>query len=460
MMYFRPKISAAIVLILQGTVSMDVFSAGFQINEISPRLQGDALAGASAANNDVTSMFINPATLSTLTENQAYVGGSGIFPHVAMSHANAIHTVNVPGDFPPSSVSASVLGQNYDNNISSSAFIPDAWYGKRLDENMVIGVAVIAPYGLKTRYAQDSVIRFAALESEVKSFIVNPALSYAFNDKWSVGVGVQVQYMQATFSNFNGVYTGEAWSDEWDAANYPTHLKGHGLGAGANLGLLFKPNAKTRLGMGYRSRITTRLGGDGQQYTYSGPIIPAPSLTSPYNANTRVNTKVTTPDILTFGVAHDMSAWTVKASAQINFWDSLDHLNINMPQAFATQSTLPFKWKNTLFAAVGAEYRTTPTWTLRSGLAFDETPTRLNYRDPRIPDANRIWANIGASYQCSQHFSIDGAYSHIFMQNQTVDVTQSNGVSRSSTLPLEVNQVSANYKGHANVLAIGLRYSA
>lgn len=460
MMYFRPQISVIVLLVLQLIICTGAFSAGFQINEISPRLQGDAMAGAAAANNDVTAMFINPATLSTLGDNQMYVGGSGIFPNISMSNAKAIHTVNVPGNFPPSSVSGTVLGKNYENNISPSALIPDAWIGKRIDNKLVVGLGFVVPYGLKTDYSQDSVVRFAALESEVKAFAINPALSYALNDKWSLGVGLQIQYMQATFSNFNGVYTGEEWSDKWDATNYPTYLKGDGLSAGANLGLLFKPDEQTRLGMGYRSRITTRLGGNGQQYTYAGLIVPAPSLTSPYNANTHVKARVTTPDILTFSAAHDLSAWTIKATAQINFWNSLEQLTISMPQAFATQTTIPFKWKNTLFAALGAEYRATPAWTLRGGLAWDETPTSLDFREPRIPDANRIWANTGVSWQYNQHVSIDGAFSHIFMQKQTVNVIQSGGVSRTSTLPLEVNQVSAIYKGSANIIAIGLRYSA
>lgn len=459
MINFNPLLSI-LFLIMQFIISMSAFSAGFQINEISPALQGDAMAGAAAANNDVTSMFINPATLSTLKDNQIYVGGSGIFPHISMSNANAIHTVNVPGNFPPSSVSAIVLGQHYETSISPSAFIPDIWFSKRLGNKMVIGLGIVAPYGLKTEYAEDSVVRFAALESEVKTININPALSYELNDKWALGIGVQVQYMQATFSNFNGVYTGEAWSDQWDATNYPTHLEGRGLAAGANLGLLFKPDQQTRLGLGYRSRIRTQLSGEGRQYTYSGPILPAPSLTSPYNANTHVAAKVTTPDILTFSAARDISAWTIKATAQLNFWNTLDQITITMPQAFATQSTIPFHWKNTVFAALGAEYRATQAWTLRGGLAFDETPTSLEFRDPRIPDANRIWADIGASYRYNQHLSIDGAYSHIFMQAQTINVMQAGGISRTSTLPLEINQVSARYTGSADVLALGLRYSA
>jgi long-chain fatty acid transport protein len=156
--------------------SMPVFAAGFQINEISASLQGDATAGAAAANNDVSSMFINPATLATLKRNQAYLSGSEILPRLRVSNATAVHTVIIPGD-PPSDISATVLGADSQNNIGSGAFIPAAYIGWRLSPDLTAGLAIIAPYGLKTHYDNDSVLRFAADYSAVKTVDINPALA-------------------------------------------------------------------------------------------------------------------------------------------------------------------------------------------------------------------------------------------------------------------------------------------
>lgn len=453
----QPKISLIASLVLQSVFSTSAFSAGFQINEISPGLQGDATAGAAAANNDVSSLFINPATLATLQENQGYMGASEIWPNVKMSKGSAIHTVNVPG-VPDSSITAPVQGKTSQSSVAISAFVPDGYLGWRINDKWVAGLALVSPYGLKTAYSYDSVLRFDAVYSSVKTVDINPALSYQFNDKWAFGAGLQVQYLQATFSNFNGPYTGIPAIDDLIAADHPTHLRGEGWGVGYNLGVLFKPATGTRLGIGYRSEIHQRLKGHGQQYTSPGGTVPAPSASFLFNAQTPVSAKVTTPQILTLSAAHDIAKWTLKASAQVNFWDSFKELSINMPDAFATSSTILTRWRNSWFGALGAEYHLNPLWTVRGGVAYDETPTVDKYRDPRIPDADRVWLNVGATYQYNKHLSIDGAYAHIFVQDQKVNVTQASGVSATSTLPLEVNQVSAHYTGSVDIVALALRY--
>ncbi len=447
---------AASLLILSQFASFPDYASGFQISEISPSLQGDATAGAAAAQNDVTSLFINPATLATLNEHQAYIGGSAIIPHASMSGASAIHTVNVPG-IPPSSISAPVAGLSAQNNISKTAYIPDAYFGLKIKDKLFAGIAVIAPYGLKTQYFYDSVVRYAAVYSSVKSLDINPALSYAFNDQLSFGAGLQAQYIQAEFSNFNGAYTGISAIDQLLAANHPTNVKGDGWGWGYNLGVLYKPGKNTRLGVGYRSQISTTLNGYGQQYTLPGVTVPAPSQNFLFNGQTTVRSAVTTPQILTLSAAHDIADWTVKASLQANFWNSFKAIEIYMPEAFATYTNLPTQWKNTWFGALGLEYRLNELWTFRTGTAYDQTPTVDEYRDPRIPDSDRVWFTLGATYKLSDAFSIDGAYAHIFMRDQNVNLIQPSGYNQMISDPLELNQVSAHYTGSADIVALALR---
>ncbi len=460
MRHFRslPKISAITLIVSQAFLTVPVFAAGFQINEISPGLQGDALAGAAAASNDVTAMFFNPATLATLQQNQAYLGGSEILPSVSMKDASVIHTVNVPG-IPPSSITATVLGQNYQSNIGQSTFVPDGYIGFRINDRLAAGLAIVAPFGLITNYYENSVIRFAADYSAVKSIDLNPAIAYTINDHWALGIGFQAQYLRATFSNFNGPYTGISDIDALIAPTHPTYLKGDGWGYGYTLGILYRPDLCTRIGLGYRSQISEQLDGDGQQYTSPGGTVPAPSQNFLFNAQTSVRASVKTPAVLTLSGARDVSpAWTVKASIAYNFWDSFNQLSIKMPEAFATNSTIQTGWRNSWFGSLGADYRATDQWTLRGGLAYDQTPT-TSLRDPRIPDNDRYWLALGATYQMNKHLSIDGAYEYIYIKDQKVNVTQASGSSANSTVPLEVNQIYAKYKGSANILGLAVRYS-
>lgn len=433
------------------------FAAGFQLNETSPGLQGAATAGAAAAANDVSAMFTNPAILASLRQNQIYFGSSFIYPEIKMTDANAVHTVNIPGS-PPSDITAIVQGTNSQSNITSWAFVPDGYVGYRLNDHLVAGIAVTSPFGLTTDYNRLSVLRFAAQESSLLTININPALAIQLNSQWAVGAGLQLQYAQAVFSNFNGPYTGIPAIDAFIAANYPSHFRADGWGYGANVGVFYIPCQGTRLGVGYRSQIIQDLSGLGQQYTSPGPTVPAPSQDFLFNARTHVTGSLNIPAVLTMSVAQDIENWTIKASAQLNFWNSFKHLSVNAPDAFGQNSTIQAHWQNTWLLAFGADYRLSCDWTLRAGVAFDQTPTQNQYRDPRIPDSNRTWATGGFTYRINQCFSMDGAYEHIFAQNQRVNVTQASGSSATSTLPLEVNQVSARYQSSVNIVAFAIRY--
>jgi long-chain fatty acid transport protein len=452
------KIPVFSLLLSQTLFTNPAFAAGYQINEVSPSLQGDATAGAAAADNDVSAMFTNPATLSTLIQNQLYFGGSEIMPHIRMSNASATHTVNIPGTF-PASISAPVLGETSQSSISKSGFAPDAYFGWRLSPRMVVGIAVVAPWGLTTSYDNNSVLRFGADNSSVDAVNIVPAISWAINDKFSVGIGAQIQYFSATFSNFNGPYTGIPVIDSLIASNHASYVNGSSWGAGYTVGGIFKPDLKTRYGLGFRSQISEGLSGNGRQFTAPGGIVPAPSTAFLSNFGSKAYAGINTPAVLTLSAVRDIGDWTIKASAQVNFWSTFKQLSIYMPDAFATNSTIETKWKNTLLGSIGADYHITPAWTVRSGVAYDQTPTVDGYRDARIPDNDRIWLSLGASYYLNHHVSFDGAYTHIFIKDQSINVTQAAGSSINSTVPLEVNQTQASFKGSADIVALAVRYS-
>lgn len=451
------KISAISIFVYQSFLSTPAFAAGFQINEISPSLQGNAMAGAAAAEDDVSAMFINPATLSNLKHNQAYLGGSEILPHVSMKDATATHTVNVPGS-PPSAITATVRGVNAQNGISKPAFIPDGYFGWRINDKFVVGLALSAPFGLTTKYYLDSVLRFAAVNSGVKTTNLTPSLSFQLNQQWAFGLGFQAQFLNADFSNFNGPYTGTA-IDPLIAADNPTTLSGSGWGYGFTTGAIYTPDEQTRIGLGYRSQVSTQLSGNGQQYLTPGGVVPAPNPAFPFNAQTDVSARVKTPAILTLSAARDMNQWTVKATAQVNFWKSFNQLSVTMHDAYGTNSTIYTKWKNAIFLALGADYRASQSLTARAGIAYDQTPSNKTYRDARIPDSDRYWANIGATYVLNKHISFDGAYSHLFSPSQSINVTQASGTTPASAMPGEINTVTAKYSSSVDIIALAFRYS-
>jgi long-chain fatty acid transport protein len=82
-----------------------------------------------------------------------------------------------------------------------------------------------------------------------------------------------------------------------------------------------------------------------------------------------------------------------------------------------------YDWKNTWFASAGVRVRPAQNWTLRGGVAFDQSPTKDTTRDPRIPDADRTWIALSARYDFDGGTSVEFGYGHLFIPEEPVSLT-------------------------------------
>jgi len=74
------------------------------------------------------------------------------------------------------------------------------------------------------------------------------------------------------------------------------------------------------------------------------------------------------------------------------------------------------------FFSLGGEYQWSSQLLLRTGLAYEISPIRnAQDRGLRIPDNDRIWASVGATYDLSDTMSLDFAYTHIFVDEGKID---------------------------------------
>ena len=64
---------------------------------------------------------------------------------------------------------------------------------------------------------------------------------------------------------------------------------------------------------------------------------------------------------------------------------------------------------------MGFDYDIAPKLTLRGGVTRDESPISSGYRDPRVPDGNRMAYAGGATYKLNDFIGLDFAaeYAHI-----------------------------------------------
>src|SRR3546814_15417612 len=60
------------------------------------------------------------------------------------------------------------------------------------------------------------------------------------------------------------------------------------------------------------------------------------------------------------------------------------------------------------------------TTLFRSGVARDDSPVSLPHRTPRLPDQDRMWYSIGATWAARDHFDLTASYSRVQMADTPV----------------------------------------
>ncbi len=223
-------------------------------------------------------------------------------------------------------------------------------------------------------------------------------------------------------------------------------VRGKRWGVGYKLGVLFEPTASVRLGAAYHSHIDYHLKGD---IHYEG--VPAALATAFKDGG--ATPMANQPATASLGAAWDVTpAVTLQAECARTFWNRFQDIRITFDTGQADSITAE-NWKDTWFMALGATWKPAPSWTLRTGVALDQTPTSDTFRTPRIPDAQRTWVSAGFGYAFTAAFSVDMAYSHLFAQNAKLDLRATPG-----SPDFFRGNLSGTYHNKVDILALQGRY--
>ena len=399
-------------------------AAGFQLKENSVRSMGSAFAGTAAKTGDASVVVNNPAAMtqfegSTLQADVTAIDLSYEFKGTATDAFGRPMTGGNGGD------------------AGGVTPVPAMSYVRKLDNGVALGAMISAPFGLKTEYEDGWVGRYFAHTSDVR--IVDLTLSGAIDvtDRFSVGIGAIVSRADVTLSksvDFGALlYSNPATRPlpfaQPQAADGFVEVEGSETGFGWLVGAHFRPTDKVAIGVSYRSEIDYELTGNAKwtvpgnvRVVFDGnPTNPPPS--AEWFKDGGVTADLTTPSVLSVGAtwqATDRLA-LMATYAETN-WSSLREVRIQFdrPDPDAVE---PFGWKDTAFASIGAEFRLNDAWTLRGGVAHDETPTSLEHRTPRLPDDDRTWYSVGATWRVSDALDLDFGFTHIKPDDPKVDIT-------------------------------------
>ncbi len=409
---------AGLLLALLAGLAGAVQAAGFALIEQSVSGQGRAFAGAAAVADDAATVYFNPAGMSELPAATVLAGGHLVLPRVSFHDQGSTTATGKP-----------LPGGN--ESSRAGAVVPNAYLSIPLGRRLTAGLGINTPFGLITHYDDDWVGRYHAVESEVKTLNVNPALAFAVTDRLSIGAGVNAQYIDVTLSSavdMGGVCAAQLPASACAAQGLVPQqsdgfvdINGTDWAYGYNLGLLWEPLDGTRLGLAYRSQMRYAVSGSADFKIPGG----AAFLTDTGSfIDTGVSSSVTLPDSANLALAQALGPrLTVLASVLWTGWRDFDELRIayqsNQPDSVTTEN-----WDNNYRFAFGLNWQVSRRFVLRSGIAYDQTPIPdATHRTPRIPGNDRRWLSFGVGYQGPQGLRIDLGYSHLEAANTAIDNT-------------------------------------
>lgn len=414
--------SGAAVLLAATTAAN---AGGFALREQSAYGQGASFAGI-AAGGALSAMYWNPAVITQYNGKTIEQVVSGVMPY--SSHT----TTTATG-------SSAAFGTPGSHGID--ALVPAGYSSWQVNDKLWLGMSMNAPFGLGVRFAPVNAASSGGSgnRANVQTYNFAPTVAYKINDMVSVAVGLQAQYMKASYDLYLG------------AAPNIGALNGTGWGFGWTAGLTLTPLAKTTIGIGYRSAIDQKVDGD---------LVANIAGSTPGS----VNLTLPLPDMITVGLRQGIGdRFTLLAGLEWANWSRIGRVPVLQPSGAAATVggaplAFPFNYRDGWFYSLGGEYALNPAWTVRAGIGFEQTPISDNVRTTRIPDNDRMWYSVGATYKPAsmRGLTFDFGYSFVDVKNASVCMGLASGC---PTNPWSgASTYIGSVKSTVNIVSVGVRY--
>ena len=383
-----PKKIILLAILSGASLSQPAFGTAFQMLQQNVSNMGTGYAGTAALAEDVSTNYYNAAGLTKLCHEQISIGGIGFLPHTVLNATRATSTTGTL--LTPSTERV---------KPHNSALIPFIHYGNRINDRWVFGLSLAVPFGSKTNYKNESITRYTATRSEMKTLDLVPSLAYQFDHKLSVGAGIDALYMQVKSDLRLNLVNTQVNTDGF-VENSLSHWA-----YGYHIGGLYEINPSTRLGLQYRSKFDVKAKGESlSQFTAFAPII-SQGLKADFHM----------PDSAVLSAYHAFNdQWAAMADIQFTRWNRFKNVIFSFEDA--SQLMVNQNYKNTFRFAAGGTYQYNEPWRFRFGLMFDKSPIPDVNRNIFIPNQNQIVPAIGAQYRICKTLAIDFGYAHVFFK--------------------------------------------
>jgi long-chain fatty acid transport protein len=491
-------ISRVVLCLLIPTLPLSVRAGSFQLSEQSVSGLGTAFAGGAASAEDASTLFFNPAGLARLDYGEFQMGLHAIIPSDEFRDGGSRY--NLPGTpFNGLPVVGNNGGNAGINHVLGNMYLSQPILRNSSVGDLTFGVGMFTPFGLETDYSPGWTGRYAALRTKLTTIDIQPTVAWRW-DRFSIGAGLDIQYAsarltqaidfglaaQAPLAQFYGALpailaakgvppaligpTITATRNAYTAAGFVpggrdgvTEITGDDWSLGFTVGGLFEYRKMGegedgflqdgRIGVSYRSKIDHELEGDAEfrrvpLITAAGAPVqfPSPGAFQGVFFDQDVMANLELPDILHFSIYQRFARqFAVMGDVTWTHWSRLQQVPIVFASGVTPANVLNINYDDSMRYSLGFEWYACKNLTLRTGIAYDETPIQSpELRTPRIPDNDRFWLAFGAKYSPRDWLDLDIGYTHIFVDDPSSNFTDSQGHQLIGTYNAHVDIVSAS----------------
>ena len=382
--------------------SLQAEAGGIMIYEAGHEGTGLANAGSAVMASDPSILMTNPAGISQLAGTQINFNAQLILGDVSFSRDNA-----------------NTFGGNEGGNAlkylpGSSFFI-----SHQLDERSSIGFGMYGNFGLALDYDDDWAGRYFAQESAIIGVSFQPTYAYKITDDLSVGLGPRFMlgYFRTEVAVNNNVL------GLGNAEDGQLRYKDTDWGTGANVGVLYNLNERTKLGLAWTSKIKLKFEDKPELKKITNPLL---RLALNRLDADQLNVDMNVPQTVTTSVSYQLDPqWTLLGSLGWQDWSDFGKVGVEVDTDLSSTSrTAQRQYKDTWHASIGAQHQINPKLRWNVGLGYDSSAVDDKNRTVDNP-MNEAWRlATGVSYALQDDVDVHMSYTLIYLGDMDVQQTK------------------------------------
>ncbi|KMZ26257.1 membrane protein [Haemophilus influenzae] len=450
---FNQSLLATAMLLAAGGAN----AAAFQLAEVSTSGLGRAYAGEAAIADNASVVATNPALMSLFKTAQFSTGGVYIDSRINMNG-------DVAASVATTGMASAKYGSASARNVVPGAFVPNLYFVAPVNDKFALGAGMNVNFGLKSEYDDSYNAGIFGGKTDLSAINLNLSGAYRVTEGLSLGLGVNAVYANAQVERNAGIIVDSIQDKQVQGAlsvlspplrDINKHLPSKdksvvslqdraAWGFGWNAGVMYQFNEANRIGLAYHSKVDIDFTDRTATSLEAGVI----------GAGKTGNLTLTLPDYLELSGFHQLTdKLAVHYSYKYTHWSRLTKLHASFEdgkKAFDKE----LQYSNNSRVALGASYNLYEKLTLRAGIAYDQAASR-HHRSAAIPDTDRTWYSLGATYKFTPNLSVDLGYA--YLKGKKVHFKEVKAIGQAPvTLDTTANYTS---QAHANLYGLNLNYS-